>query len=319
MKGYRETVRQIIAGQRFDAILCHHPLPLWCVAERLPTAIPVVSVFHSPWPEEYRVMHGRAATPWGRAVRTWVESEAMARSDRVVALSGYMRDELEGRYPACQEKSSVIPGGVDLARFPFHPDTAAARAAVADLVRLPPSAFWVLTVRRLVPRTGVDGLIAAVARIAPDAPDLRLVVAGTGPLEAEYRRLAAARGLADRIVFTGFVPSERLPALYGAADLFVLPSRALEGFGLATLEAMAAGTPALATPVGGIPEVLGPFGRDFLTTGWDDASIAHALLGWYMRRAELAALRASCRRYVEERFSWDRMRSGIETLFKQLK
>lgn len=319
VKGYRETVRNVIAGQRFDAILCHHPLPLWCVASRLPAAIPVVSVFHSPWPEEYRLMHGRRATPWGRALRTWVESEALARSDRVVTLSGYMRSELEGRYPACGSKSHVVPGGVDLARFPFHADPAAARAAVADIVQLPASAFWVLAVRRLVPRTGVDSLVSAVARIAPEAPDLRLVIAGTGPMEASCRRLAAERGVADRVFFTGFVPAARLPALYGAADLSVLPSRTLEGFGLSALESMAAGTPVLATPVGGIPEVLGPFSRDLLTAGWDDAAIGHALLRWHARRQELRALRPACRRYVEETFSWDVMRSGVEALFKQLK
>lgn len=319
MKGYRETIREIIAGQRFDAILCHHPLPLWCVAGRLPKAIPVVSVFHSPWPEEYRVMHGARATPWGRAARTWVESEALARSDRIVALSDYMRGELEGRYPAAGERASVIPGGVDLGRFPFRAVAAGERPAWAGLVPFPPSAFWVLTVRRLVPRTGVDTLIRAVARIASVAPELKLVVGGTGPLEGEYRRLAGDLGVADRVAFTGFVPESRLASLYGAADLFVLPSRTLEGFGLSILESMAVGTPVLATPVGAIPEVLGPFGREYITAGWDEASVAHALLGWSMRRAELAERRAACRRHVEERFSWDRMCVGIEKLFKQLK
>ncbi len=319
VKGYRETVREIIAGQRFDAILCHHPMPLWCVAGRLPKAIPVVSIFHSPWPEEYRVMHGTRATPWGRAARTWIESEALTRSDRIVTLSGYMRGELEGRYPAAGEKASVIPGGVDLGRFPFRASVAEERPAWSGLVPFSPSAFWILTVRRLVPRTGVDTLIRAVARIAPVAPELKLVVGGTGPLEREYRSLAGELGVADRVAFTGFVPDGRLASLYGAADLCVLPSRTLEGFGLAILESMATGTPVLATPVGAIPEVLGPFGREYVAAGADEASLAHALLGWYVRRGELAGRRAACRRHVEERFSWDVMRAGIETLFRQIK
>ncbi len=318
MRGYQAATQAVVAGRRWDVILSHHPLPLWAVAQRLPRAIPVVSVFHSPWPEEYRLMHGGKASWAGRAARTWIESEALDRSDRVVTLSHSMRREAEERYPACAGKTAVIPGGVDLDRFSFVADPARERAAWSREIPFPSSTFWVLTVRRHVPRTGVDALIAAVARIAPDVPDLRLVIGGTGPLEGEYRRLAAERGVSDRVAFTGFLPPERLAALYRTADLFVLPSRALEGFGLAILEAMAAGTPVLATPIGGIPEVLGPFNPDLLCAGWDESAIAHALLGWYTRRLEIARMRPGCRRYVEEKFSWDATRKNLERIFEEL-
>ena len=310
---YRKNCQAALAGRRWDVILCHHPLPLWSVGRELPQAIPVVSLFHSPWPEEYRLMQGDGASGMGCFLRTWIEREALARSDRIVTLSRYMGDDAARRYPACAGKIDVVPGGVNLERFSFQVDPLAARAGLG----LPwdPGGFWVLTIRRHVPRTGIDSLLAAVARIAPDAPDLRLVVGGTGPLEPAYRRQAETLGIADRVHFTGFLPTERLPGFYGAADLFVLPSRNLEGFGLSTVEAMATGTPALVTPVGGAPEVVAPFDGRLVAAGWDEAAIAHALLAWHARRDALRKMRSACRRYAEERFSWDMMRAGLEKTF----
>lgn len=315
LSAYRRATQAVLAGRRWDLILCHHPLPLWAVMHRLPAAIPVVSVFHSPWAEEYRVLHGDRASWAGRQVRAWIEGEALTRSARVVTLSRYMREEAAARYPALADRIDVVPGGVDLTRYAFVADPASARAALDLGIPFLPTAFWVTTVRRHVPRTGVDTLIRAVARIAADAPNLRLVVGGTGPCEAAYRTLAAEVGLSDRVFFTGFLPDEKLAALLGASDLFVLPSRVLEGFGLATLEAMAAGTPVLATPVGGIPEILDPFSPDLLAESWDDAALARALLTWYGRRERLIRLRPSCRQYVEARYGWDRVRQDLERTF----
>ena len=106
--------------------------------------------------------------------------------------------------------------------------------------------------------------------------------------------------------------------MYQASDFFVLPTRKLEGFGLVILEAMASGTPVLGTPIGGIPEVIGPFDRELLFNG----------TGWQHLKSKMEevvytpqGLRWSpqaCRDYVEENFSWDQVADTFEQVAKSL-
>lgn len=316
LRAYRRVCREGLAGRRWDLVLSHHPLPLWAVSGAIPRRIPLVSIFHSPWPEEYRLMQGAAASALGLRARTWIENEAMDCSDRVVTLSRYMQGEVRARYAHCAERVEVVPGGVDARRFPYCADPRTVRDALG--VPFSASSFWVLTVRRHVPRTGIAMLIDAVSRIRDEAPELRLVIGGGGPLLEEHRRRVADAGLGERIHLTGFVAADRLASLYQAADLFVMPSAQLEGFGLSTLEAMACGTPVLGTPVGGIPEILGPYQGDLLAKGADEGSVAHALLTWYTRRDRLRELRPTARAYAAGRYSWDLMRQGLERVFQRL-
>jgi glycosyltransferase involved in cell wall biosynthesis len=107
-------------------------------------------------------------------------------------------------------------------------------------------------VRRLVPRNGVDCLVEAWQRAGLRAR-AELVIGGTGPEIAAIQRLAASD---PSIRVLGYVPDDELPALYQDADLFVLPSRSGEGFGLVALEAMASGLPVLATSSGGVVDIV---------------------------------------------------------------
>lgn len=118
--------------------------------------------------------------------------------------------------------------------------------------------FALLTVARLDAREGYKGhdrIIPWIAKVAADFR-IRYLIAGVGDDRARLERIAETYGVADRVTFLGKVPREDLPALYNAADLFVLPSSG-EGFGIAFLEAMACGTPAIGLAVGGAPDALG--------------------------------------------------------------
>ncbi len=102
-----------------------------------------------------------------------------------------------------------------------------------------------------------ETLVAAMARLAPDRPDLRLVLTGAeGPYEAVVRAAAEAYGVSGRVVRPGRIPEADLDVLYRRAALLAFPSR-YEGFGLPVLEAMARGCPVVASAVGGLPEVAG--------------------------------------------------------------
>ena len=118
--------------------------------------------------------------------------------------------------------------------------------------------FAILTVARLDAREGYKGhdrIIPWIARMAREFR-IRYLIAGVGDDRARLERLAETYGIADRVTFLGKVRREDLPALYRAADLFALPSTG-EGFGIAFLEAMACGTPAIGLAVGGAPDALG--------------------------------------------------------------
>ncbi len=133
----------------------------------------------------------------------------------------------------------------------------------------------ILCVGSFVGDKGVDVLVEATSRVAPDFPSLHLVLAGTGPGEGELRTLAAARGLTGRIEFPGWLRGPALDVEYARASLFVLPSRT-EGLPLALLEAMWHGVPCVATAVGGVPEILAD-GAGALVPPQDAKALAAAM------------------------------------------
>lgn len=160
-----------------------------------------------------------------------------------------------------------------------------------------------LTVRDLIPRMGLEALLNALNRVQGIRSDWLCLIAGDGQLRKLLEKRAAAMGLQERVKFLGFVPEERLPGLYRVSDCFILPSRELEGFGMVILEAMACGLPVLGSPVGAIPEVLGPFDQDALLAGADDASLARGILSRLDRGRPGRDLALRCRRFAEH-FSW---------------
>lgn len=174
-----------------------------------------------------------------RALIRW----AVGTAARVVTVSEALRNRLLalGANPA---RVVTLRNGVDLQRF--RPgDRAAARS------RLGLTGATVLSVGNLLELKGHHLLIEAL----PDLPGVTALIAGEGPLRASLERLARDRGVADRVRLPGNLPQEELVACYNAADLLVLAS-SREGMPNVVLESLACGTPVVATPVGGIPELI---------------------------------------------------------------
>lgn len=142
------------------------------------------------------------------------------------------------------DKIRVHYTGLDQSRF-------APRDRATEKAKLGISGPLILSVGALIPRKGQDLLIAAL----PSLPDAMLLLAGKGESESEYRALAAELGVAERVAFLGSVPHDDLPSLFAAADIMALVS-ASEGLANAWVEALACGTPIIASDVGGIRELL---------------------------------------------------------------
>ncbi|MFC9994999.1 glycosyltransferase family 4 protein [Nocardia sp. NPDC127526] len=241
---------------------------------------PLVVHFHGPWAAESR-MAGESA----RTVRAkyLIERLRYARADRFVVLSDHFRRLLIDDYRIPERKVRIIPPGVDLDRF------ATAEPTV--------SSGTVLCVRRLERRMGIDVLIGAWPRVRAAHPDARLVIVGTGTAETELRTLAAGD---ESITFTGPVSDVRLTRLYAAADLTVVPSLALEGFGLIALESLAAGRPPIVADCGGLPDSVRELDPSLIVPPGNADALAARL------RSALSGERPGakqCRAHAET-FSW---------------
>jgi glycosyltransferase involved in cell wall biosynthesis len=117
----------------------------------------------------------------------------------------------------------------------------------------------------------------------------------------------------NEVRFLGRVPEEELASLYGAADLFVLPTVAYEGFGMATVEALACGTPVVGTPVGATPELLRPLEGGLVAASATPGDLA-AAIEFGLARSDL---KRRCAEYARERFSWDRVGDDWERAVTQ--
>jgi glycosyltransferase involved in cell wall biosynthesis len=217
------------------------------------------------------------------------------------------------------DRVDIVPGGVDLNRFCPAVD----KAALRNELGIPQDRFVVLTVRNLVPRMGVDRLVQAMQAVSAEIPQALLVIGGHGPLRAELLTIGNRLGLQDHVRMVGFVPEEVLARYYQMADLFVLPSLDLEGFGMVTLEAMACGLPVIGTPVGGTTEILSGFNRRYLLRGSGIKEIAEGIISQYelisASRTRALEISRECRRHVEARYSWNQNIATLERLFYQAK
>lgn len=262
-----------------DAVIGYQPAcALGALRAARRRAIPTLYVFLSAWAEEHTTRRSRP-TRAGTALRRATERACLRAADRVVALSAYSARALRAAHPGVSAAVHVAPAGVDTARFA----PVGSRAAARRQLGWPAEDPLLLAVRNLVPRMGLDNLVSAVPAVLRSFPRARLVVVGDGPLRPDLEAQAARLGLEDRVVFAGFVPDRRLPGYYQAADLAVLPTRCLEGFGLSTVEALACGTPVVGTPVGATPEILAPLDPALLTRDATPEALAAGIVSFLRR------------------------------------
>jgi glycosyltransferase involved in cell wall biosynthesis len=289
-----------------DLIVSHFALYTVPVLDRL--RHPLVIHFQGPWADE-GVLEGNAGLR--RALKWGVERLVYRRAARAIVLSSAFAEVLERSYKVPREKIQIIPGGVDSGRFAITETRAAARARLG----WPAERNIVVAVRRLAPRMGLENLITAVAMLRRDVPGILLVVAGRGGLHARLSALIESLDLAGNVRLLGFVSDDDLPYLYRAADLSVVPSVALEGFGLVAAESLAAGTPCLVSPVGGLPEVVAPLSVNLVLRSAAPADIARGLADAFLGRLALPD-EMQCRHYAEKNFEWRLIAARVADVYR---
>ncbi len=264
--------------------------------------------FHGPWASESQREGGKAYSVMAKRM---LERAVYHRADRFIVLSKAFRDQLCQGYGIKEDRVHIIPGGVEIDHFQPLDMTEARQRLV-----WPQKQKIIVCVRRLARRMGLESLIEAFAQATLNHPDAKLIIGGQGPLRAELEEQVQRAGLSKNVEFLGFVPDATLPAVYAAADLSIVPSSALEGFGLISLESLACGTPVLVTPVGGLPDTVQGLGDDLVLKGTSVEDIAAGLRGWLDGTLQIPT-RQACRDHVLRSFTWDRIAREACEVYRQ--
>jgi teichuronic acid biosynthesis glycosyltransferase TuaC len=276
------------AGHQFDVIDAHYFYPDGVAAARLGQALRLPVIITGRGTDLTLIPDKTSA----RRRILWAAHQASA----MVTVCGDLRRRLIA-LGAPEDRTMVLRNGVDL--WLFRPqDRAAARAALGL------DGFTLLCVGGLIPRKGVDLVLEALAK----RPDCNLLIAGGGPLRATLEAHARRLGVAGRVRFLGEVAHADLPSVYAAADVLVLAS-SREGWANVLLEAMACGTPVVATNVNGAEEVVRSGAAGVLMNRRTLEGLVEAL---DLLRRNMPS-RAETRRYAEA-FSWTRIGQANKAL-----
>jgi glycogen(starch) synthase len=270
----------------------------------------IVSHFHGPWSEE-SLQEGAGNT--AVAAKSYLEGTVYRRAHRVIVLSNAFGELITSRYGVDPGRIRLVPGSVDIKRFTLTAPRSQSRIALD----LPPNRPILVTVRRLVNRMGLASLIDAMRSITAAIPDVLLCIAGQGPLRTSLQAQVERLGLSHNVRFLGFVTEDALPHLFYSADINVVPSMALEGFGLVAAESMATGTPSMVTPVGGLPEVVGGFSQSLIFSGTQSTDIAEGLIGALTGAIKLPT-RDQCRNHIQNNFSSTLMAQRTAQVYREL-
>jgi D-inositol-3-phosphate glycosyltransferase len=231
-------------------------------------------------------------------------------ADRLVAISRFTASYVERLAP--NRDVTVMHLGTDVERF--SPVRADRRAEIRKRLELPADAFVAITVRRLFYRNGLDTLLDAATRLR-DRANVHIVIGGSGPERDEIQQRIERDGLVN-VHLVGFIPDADLPDYYRASDVFVLPTRTAEGFGLVLREAAASGIPSIATDSGAPREIIDDEVTGLLVPPGAPAELAAAIARLVDSPHELVAMgRAALAKSAE--FTWDRSIDTLERILTE--
>jgi D-inositol-3-phosphate glycosyltransferase len=248
--------------------------------------------------------------------RLSVEKKCLETVDRVVATSPQEEAHMRSLV-STKGNVDIIPCGTDTRAF-----GTVDRLTARQQLGIAPEEKVVLYVGRFDPRKGIETLVRAIGRAElRDHPGLKLMIAGgSRPGEKDgFEReriegIVAELGLSDRTVFPGRLDHTQLPAYYAAADVCVVPSH-YEPFGLVAIEAMASGTPVVASDVGGLQYTVVPEETGLLAPPQDEAAFAAAIARILTNPSWQKQLGEASRKRVQAHFSWDGVATQLSDLY----
>lgn len=324
---YRKSIINLydkyMADNNPDLIIVHSSSAIFGLKSRLEKLnIPILYYFHSPWHLEYESLNKsneEERLPFLRSkmvailskLRKAHELKNLKLASTIITLSKSMQSIMVQEHPLVNSKSLMVnPGGAngDI----FWPESFNDRSSTRKSLftgEVTDDEFIIITSRRLVPRTGVDFLIQAFALLKNNPnlthKNIKLILTGSGASELELKQLVENLNLSDDVIFTGYVSEYALAKYYRSSDLFVMPTKYLEGFGLSTVEAMASGLPVIGTNIGGTPEILSKISNDLIIDEVTPEAIANKMID-FIGKANIEEYRDKSIKCFKEFYIWDR-------------
>jgi D-inositol-3-phosphate glycosyltransferase len=291
--------------QHYDIIHSHYWLSGWVGARlRRMWRLPMVQMFHTLGMLKNSVARSSAEMEPTQRIRG--EREVVAAADRLIAANPVEYSHLVDLYEAEPQKIRIVPCGVDIDLFrPMARKEARARLGLDD-------GKYVLFVGRLEPLKGVDVLIDAITMLVRQGNPVRLLIAG-GNLDGEVaqglRACVEDQHLTEYVRFLGPVEQKRLPYYYAAADVCAMPSF-YESFGMVAIEAMACGTPVVASRAGGMQFTVSDGETGYLVAPGDEAALADAIAR-IVGNCELGDRMGAAAVVAAKEYSWDQVSRQI--------
>ena len=309
LAAWRRTLRQVARRHNASVIHAHWVVPGGFLAAVSQLRQPLIISLHGS------DVFVAEANPAARAAARY----AFSRADWITACSEDLRRRAVA-LGANQERTTVVPYGVDTNRFAPNPTLRAtfrAERAIGDDDPL------VVAAGRLVRKKGFEYLIDAVALLRERWPTLTLLLVGGGDLEAELRARAESKGVGDAVTFPGALTQDQVASALAAADVVAVPSVRddagnVDGLPNIVLEGLASGTPVVATPAGGISTVA----RDGITAcvvaERDPRGLAKAIDGLLRDPALRTRLGTAARASIRESHTWSDVAEQLESAYRRI-
>ena len=319
----RSASKKLEELNEFDIVHANLPLvPNFAIPKESAGAL--ISTVHSTWKGEAETIkpgsrgklnpNEKLMLRFNFLLRSY-EKKLMKRSDALIAVSTYTRKELIDLYDVDEEKIHVIYNGVDVQKFKPNRD----RVGLRRELGLDEEQKIILCVGRLYHRKGLTTLLQSISKVVQKFDNVKFVISGKGfkKNKENLLRLTEKLKIENSVMFLGYFPDEKLPDLYAASDIFVLPAL-YENFPFAILEAQSTGLPVISTNVGGIPEFLKDNKNGLLVEPGDPEQLAQKIL-ILLQNPELAEkLGRRGRRLVEEKFAWPLITRQVVDLYRKI-
>lgn len=289
-------VRSLLKSLQNDLDLIHAHSPLIPVPDE---KLPIMTTVHTPMRSEAKHIHGFRPYPIAARLQirmvSRIEEKLFQRSGRIAVVANSVRAELAS-YSVLPNKVDWVGTGVDQQVFIPPPET----RQLSD--------SYVLYSGRLLERKGLISLLRAASLISKEAPGVKFLLLGDGPLKNYLEKEAERLHIQSRFLLLGHIPfrarQQELIEFYQRAAIFVQPSL-YEGLPATLLEAMACGKAVVATAVGGHPDAISHGSNGLLVPPNDPQALAKSLLALLQDGTMRKALGQAARNTIEERFTWD--------------